>query len=289
VATLAESQGDDLTKDDFARKQSCSSGYGCPLYQSNAIPIQLDQVVRSVSCWIPLPPHLCDNGVGRVGRVMGHTPIAAAGAGERWGRATRAAIGAADGTSRATRFCRCSDVALRARRRPRRPARPRRRRAAGRISCTHERVRVRIGVAVARAVFVTADRYARQRWIEAISAAGNPMRPGRVPGRAPCGSWSTCPMRGRPRSGRLRWSGQRADGCLLGLPLSRLMAPMVSRACTPTTWRRRSTGWPWAEAFPDRTAVVPFRLQRADGTYVTAELRARCEGARGRSPDPPPS
>jgi diguanylate cyclase (GGDEF)-like protein len=61
---------------------------------------------------------------------------------------------------------------------------------------------------------------------------------------------------------------------LLAIPLEELIGSDGIGRVHPDELARAVDGIAWAAAYPDRTAVVPYRLRRADGTYLHAELKS---------------
>jgi diguanylate cyclase (GGDEF)-like protein len=61
---------------------------------------------------------------------------------------------------------------------------------------------------------------------------------------------------------------------LLALPLDELIGSDGIGRVHPDELARAVDGIAWAAAYPDRTAVVPYRLQRGDGSYLHAELKS---------------
>jgi diguanylate cyclase (GGDEF)-like protein/PAS domain S-box-containing protein len=73
--------------------------------------------------------------------------------------------------------------------------------------------------------------------------------------------------------GTVTWANEQCAR-LLGLPLADLIGSDGIGRVHPDELPRALDGIAWAAAFPDRTAVVPYRLRREDGTYVDTELKS---------------
>lgn len=73
--------------------------------------------------------------------------------------------------------------------------------------------------------------------------------------------------------GLVTWANDRAAS-LLGTDVATMVGSGAFGRIHPDELGRAADGIAWAAAFPERTAVVPYRLQRDDGTYVTVELKS---------------
>ncbi|MCC5954104.1 MAG: GGDEF domain-containing protein [Acidimicrobiia bacterium] len=77
--------------------------------------------------------------------------------------------------------------------------------------------------------------------------------------------------------GRVAWANQ-ALATLLDMPLGDLLGRAALDMIHPDEVGQAVDGLSHAVSFPDRTAVVPYRLRRGDGTYVTTELMSSIVG-----------
>jgi diguanylate cyclase (GGDEF)-like protein len=73
--------------------------------------------------------------------------------------------------------------------------------------------------------------------------------------------------------GAVVWANEQCAR-LLRTTLDRLVGSDGIGRVHPDEMARALDGISWAQAFPDRTAVVPYRLRRDDGTYVDTELKS---------------